>query len=430
MNPSDEDLRQQVALFRYGLIADLVHLPRGYRRLGARLELKAARTYAIPGTRRDRIAAETIRKWLYRYRQGGFEALYPKRRADRGQARVLPDAVAERLVELKRDKPARSVRQVIEAAREAGIEAPLAPATVHRVLARAGALAPPAGTSAGADRRRFCYRDAGALWMADIMHGPKVSDGRKRRTALLVALIDDATRVVPYAAFGFSESGAAFLTVLKQAIARRGIPLRLYADNGSPFRSRHLALVCAKLGIALIHGRPYQPAGRGKVERFFRTVRGWLAVSGPEHTAGLESLNRALWAWIEGAYHTRPHRGLQGRSPLEQWALSADAVRYPEPGMDLEDVFLFEARRRVMKDRTVSLHGKLYEVDAVLVGESVTLRYDPAAPSTRALQVRHGEQAAGLATPLDPYANASVKRAAPEQPPPSPLAMRRLKEKK
>ena len=83
MNPSDEDLRQQVALFRYGLIADLVHLPRGYRRLGARLELKAARTYAIPGTRRDRIAAETIRKWLYRYRQGGFEALYPKRRADR-----------------------------------------------------------------------------------------------------------------------------------------------------------------------------------------------------------------------------------------------------------------------------------------------------------------------------------------------------------
>ena len=359
MNELDKDLQRQIALFRHGVIADLVHLPRGHRGIGARLKAKAAPAYAIPGTDRDRLAANTIRGWLTGYRAGGFEALYPKPRADRGRARRLPEPVVRRLVELKQERPRRSVRQVIEAAREDGIEHPLAPATVHRLLERAGALGPAGETAAGRDRRRFAYREAGELWMADVMHGPKVLLGRQRRKTHLIALLDDATRVVPYAAFTFSEAARAFLPVLKQAIARRGIPLRLYVDNGSTFRSRQLALVCAKLGIAPIHGRPCQPAGRGKIERFFRTLRGWLGNLAPETAAELESLNRALWAWVEGDYHQRAHRGLKGRSPLERWASGADRVRHPGPGLDLEDLFLFETRRRVMKDRTVSLHGRV-----------------------------------------------------------------------
>ena len=116
--------------------------------------------------------------------------------------------------------------------------------------------------------------------MSDVMHGPKVSDGRRRRKTFLIAFIDDATRVLPdFAAFDFSESTTAFLPVLKSALTRRGLPLRLYVDNGANYRSHQLALVCAKLGIALIHARPWQPAGKGKIERFtrFRTLRAaWL----------------------------------------------------------------------------------------------------------------------------------------------------------
>ncbi len=139
MSQLDKDLQRQIALFRYGVIADLVHLPHGHRGIGARLKAKAALTYAIPGTDRDRIAANTIRGWLTCYRAGGFEALYPKRRADRGRARRLPEPVVQRLVELKQERPGRSVRQVIQAARKEGIEHHLAPATVYRLLERAGA---------------------------------------------------------------------------------------------------------------------------------------------------------------------------------------------------------------------------------------------------------------------------------------------------
>ena len=228
--------------------------------------------------------------------------------------------------------------------------------------------------------------------------------------------------------------------MFKNALIRRGLPLRLYVDNGANYRSQQLALVCAKLGIALIHARPYQPAGKGKIERFFRTLRAaWLSHLGDEDTKSLEALNRSLWAWVEGEYHHAPHRGLDARAPLDQWALAGHSVRYPDPTLDLDDLFLFEAKRRVMKDRTVSLQGRLYEVDALLVGQTVTLRYDPQAPPSRPIQVVHDAKPAGQATRLDAYANTAVKRHRPSsqlqcdhpprEPSPSPLAIHKLKDK-
>jgi transposase InsO family protein len=152
------------------------------------------------------------------------------------------------------------------------------------------------------DRRRFAFAHAGDLWMSDVMHGPTVGIGERgqRRKAYLIAFLDDATRVIPYAAFALSENTQAFLPIFKQALLRRGRPARLYVDNGSNYRSQHLALVCAKLGIALIHSRPHQPEGRGKQERWFRTVRAqFLTRLTPADTESLDALNRRLWLWIE-----------------------------------------------------------------------------------------------------------------------------------
>ena len=329
MSDPDQELRKAVALFRYGLIADVLRLPPGSREIRRTLHEKAQRTYTIPGTRRTRVALETMRDWLSVYRTGGFEALYPKTRADRGRPRRMPPEVAELLVSLKTEQPALSVKALIDAARKRGVDHPLAPSTVHRLLSGEGLLDKRPGEPVATDRRRFAFRDAGELWMSDVMHGPKVSDGRRRRKTFLIAFIDDATRVIPFAAFAFAENTTAFLPVFKHAIARRGLPARLYVDNGANFRSQQLALVCAKLGIALIHARPYQPAGKGKIERWFRTVRAaWLSHLTAEATTDLDTLNRTLWAWVEGEYHQSPHRGLDGRTPLDQWALAGHDVRY------------------------------------------------------------------------------------------------------
>ena len=310
MTEHDEKLREAVALFRYGLIADLAHLPRGARGIGEKLREKAAGTYAIPGTHRTRVAAETIRKWLVTYRYGGFEALYPKRRSDLGRPRRMPAEVAEALVAIKTRRPGYSVRAVIAHAAEHGLVSEAAmpsPSTVQRLLRREGLTGRAAAEAPATDRRRFNYRRAGQLWMSDVMHGPKVPEGRRRRKTFLIAFIDDATRVIPHAAFAFAENTAAFLPVFKHALLRRGLTERLYVDNGANYRSRHLALVCAKLGIALIHARPYQPAGKGKIERWFRTLRaGWLRHLDVGSIDGIEALNRALAGWVEGEYHQSP----------------------------------------------------------------------------------------------------------------------------
>jgi transposase len=168
------------------------------------LREKAEKAYQISGSRRSRVAAETIRDWLEAYRRGGFDALYPKPRRDQGQARAIPQEIADLLCNLKEENPALSVNLLIERARaEAGIgePLPLAPATVHRLLSRHGLMDKKHAEPSSNDRRRFAFDKAGELWMSDVMHGPTVTtEDRRKRKAYLLALLDDATRVVPYAA--------------------------------------------------------------------------------------------------------------------------------------------------------------------------------------------------------------------------------------
>jgi putative transposase len=433
---------QTVALFRYGLIAEFIQSPAGSPGLYAKLREKANADYTIPGSKRTRVAPETLRHWLKDYRRGGFDALLPKGRTDRGRSRTLPQAVADALVSLKDAQPALSIPQLIRAVRETSAvpeSVPLPPSTVHRLLSRAGLMRKAGAEASTQDRRRFAFTHAGQLWMSDVMHGPSVAvSGRGRRKTYLIAFLDDATRVVPYCAFALSENTQAFLPVFKQAIMRRGLAHRLYVDNGANYRSQHLALVCAKLGVALIHARPYQPQGKGKMERWFRTVRAQLISRlGPADTDSLDSLNRRLWAWVEGEYHQSPHRGLDDQTPLDRWAMSADQVRLPGPSLDLDALFLFETKRRVQRDRTVSLNGTLFEVDAALIGHTVTLRYDPAVPASRGVEIWHEERFVERASPLDAYANCFVRRNRPTQnldcdappaaPRPTGLALRDLR---
>ena len=415
MNDDVKKHSEEVALFRFGVIGDLVHLPPGAKGLYERLKEKADIDYRIPGSLRVRVAPETIRHWLRAYRKGGLDALQPRVRADHGQSHTLPREVSDLLVAIKDEKRDLSVQLVIREALASGKVPeglPLAPSTVHRLLSRAGLMAKVAGEPTSKDHRRFVFEKAGDLWMSDVMHGPSVTVAGKKRKTYLIAFIDDATRVVPYAAFALCETTAAFLPVLKEAVLRRGAARRLFVDNGSVFRSHQLALVCAKLGITLIHARPYHAAAKGKIERWFRTARmQLLPLLGPADLASLDALNRRLWTWVEGEYHRSPHRGLDGATPLDKWAQVADEVRYLGP--DIDDLFLNEAKRKVAKDRTVSLGGIVYEVDAALVGEVITLRHDPSKPG-RTVQVWAKGKKVQDAKVVDVHANCFVKREKPE----------------
>jgi len=408
---------EEVAVFRYGLISDLLRPDDGdaTRTLYERLRQKAGRSYCIPGTRRTRVAVETLKDWMGLYREGGFDALKPRARKDIGSARAIPQPVLDLLVELKDAHRDWSVSLVIDEVKkqsELARATALPLSTVHRVLSRASVMGKAPESPSSKDRRHFAFEKAGELWMSDVMHGPAVFvSGRRKQKTYLIGLLDDATRVVPCAAFAISESTNAYLPVLRQAVMRRGIPQRLYVDNGAAFRSHHLALVCARLGITLIHARPYQPAGKGKQERFFRTVRmRLLPTLGPADVDSLDALNRRLWAWVEGEYHRAPHRGLgDDMTPLDAWAMRSGDLRVPGPELDLGEMCLMEIQRKVHKDRTLSLDGVVYEVDAALVGERVTVRFDPAKKGA-AVDIWLAGRKVQSARVVDAYANCFVKR--------------------
>lgn len=243
---------------------------------------------------------------------------------------------------------------------------------------------------------RFEKLACGDLWISDAWDGPPVAELGGRHGQLF-SLLDDHSRLVPHGAFYPNVGQWAFQQCFKTAIARRGLPRVLYIDNGSAYQSSQLKLICARLGIAITHSAPYRPQGRGKKERFYRTVAEQFAVEiDPGGVATLDVLNGYFAAWLEQVYHPRIHGGT-GQSPLDRWTTGPSSLR-PSPNPEtLRQAFLWQTDRRVTKTRTVSLHGNTYEVDPSLVGATVTLVFDPT-DLTR-IDVTHGDVAAGQAVP-------------------------------
>ena len=188
--------------------------------------------------------------------------------------------------------------------------------------------------------------------------------------AYLIAVLDDHSRLLPHAEFFLSERLECWLDAFRQALLTRGLPRKLYVDNGAAFSSKHLERICASLGIALVHTPPYTPQGRGKIERFFRTVRTRFL---PNFRGGtLLELNIAFDMW-QNEYHQRLHSST-GETPFARFASHLEIIR--SVPTDLEDHFRKEARRRVAKDRTVSLDvlaGQINLVDNLLYRTAVPL---------------------------------------------------------
>jgi putative transposase len=363
-----------------------------------------------------RVSRPTIDRWVRAWRAGGFEALVPS------PARVEPRTPAEVLdmaVGLKRENPARTAAQVARILRAASGWAP-SERTLQRHFARLelpGAPAPGPAEVFG----RFEAARPNELWTGDALHGPAIGPDPGRKTYLF-AFLDDHSRAVMGARFGYHEDAVRLAAALRPGLAARGVPERIYVDNGSAFIDSWLLRGCATFGIKLTHSTPRRPEGRGKIERFFETVRDQFLVEiapvGKEVVADLDELNRKLKAWVEIVYHTAVHSET-GQAPLARWhAGIPDPLPTPSPAQ-LREAFLWSAYRKVTKTGTVSLHNNVFEVDHALAGRNVELLFDPF--DLTDIEVRHGGRSFGPATPFR-IGRHSHPKARPEHPeaPPAP----------
>lgn len=402
------------ALFRLSVLGPLVsreQLARG--ELQQLIRELSQREYAIPGTRRRHLGEKTIQGWYYSFRKQGLDGLLPQRRMDRGLSRLAP-ALQEAVLAAKRANPSRSVRQIVRLLEAAGT-APaglLSRSAVHRLLQQ-HSLSHSAAHEPE-ERRSFAAEFAGSIWYGDVMHGPRVAHQGQLRKTYLVSLFDDASRLVAHSAFCLGETALDIEGVLKQALLRRGVPLKLVVDQGAAYRAATLQGICARLGIHLVYCRPYAPESKGKLERYHRTLRaGFLAELDERHIAGLADLNARLWAWVEQVYHRTEHAGLEGMTPLARYQRDLARIRQLGPkAAQLDALFHHRVQRFVRKDGTVSYLGQRFEVAYELAGKTVQLVVDPHAQRVVGVESDDGDPL-GQATPLDAIGNVHRARRKP-----------------
>ncbi|MCQ8835218.1 DDE-type integrase/transposase/recombinase [Streptomyces malaysiensis] len=402
----------QVALFRYQLIREAADAALSPRQRGAMVRAIAARVHTDPFGKPVRITRGTVDRWLKLWREGGFDALLPPTRQVTPRT---PEEVLDLAAALKRENPSRSTAQVVRILQQHLGWGP-SYRTVHRHLQRLELLTRPDGQAPEAFGRFEAARP-NELWVGDALHGPKIA-GHK---AYLFAFVDDHSRAVVGHRWGGAEDSVRLAAALRPALAARGVPEGVYVDNGSAFVDSALLGACARLGIKLIHSTSGRPQGRGKIERFFRTVREQFLVEvDTEKVTDLAMLNRPFTAWVEQVYHRRAHSET-GQQPLERWMAGAP---FPVPTPDaLREAFRWSELRKVARTATVSLQSNTYNVEASLVGRQVELIFDPF--DLTDIDVRFGGRSFGRAIPhqITRHAHPKAKPETPAAAPPAPTGI-------
>jgi len=402
----DKNEAEKVALFRYGLIARAIHEEgRGQMKYFGEI---AKKEYLVPGKpKKKSYGVSTLKLWLHLYRKNGIESLYPSTRNDAGTTKKIAAAVQAKIKELIEDFPNISGAGIYRTLIKQGVitKYDFTEATLRNYIS-VNSLREKKGSGPG--RRKFEMPKVNMLWTADFLHGPYIKDsydhGKKKKT-YLCGIIDDHSRLIVGGRFFFHEDSLALATVIKAAILQYGLPQKLYCDNGAVFSTSYLNLACARTGIALIHSKPYDSPSRGKIERFFRTVRQMFLVKIGKYThKSLEILNADFRDWLHDEYHLKKHSSIK-QPPKERFLKSipsTDIKRIAEH--ELNRSFYQSYTRKVRNDSTVSINGIQYELPLQLIGSKVELRAPLDKPKELTLFIDN-EPECGV-EPVNPIENA------------------------
>jgi len=227
--------------------------------------------------------------------------------------------------------------------------------------------------------RRFRKEHRNCLWQADLKYGPYLPDpgkAKKLRRTYLLAFIDDYSRLVCHAEFYFEQKSEQLEHCLKRAILKRGIPDKLYVDNGKIFVSHWLRLACARLNVRHLAAAPFAPESKGKIEIFMRRCEEFLAEMTLVKPKTLEQLNQLFGVWLEEGYNHHAHSALDGKTPAEVFVSDDHRLRYVRIA-ELQEAFLWEDKRKVDKTGCIKYRGLAYDVGPDLRGKQVVIRYDP-----------------------------------------------------
>jgi transposase InsO family protein len=410
MDEMDAKKKKEIALFKYGLLAPII--------VGSvRAQMKyfrelAQKEHEVPHLGKRRYMPHTFKKWLKNYRRKGFDALMPKEREDKGQTRKITPQLALDIKEAMDSysflSGAALYRLLVSEGkiRVGGINE----GTLRKYIKdnRLRELAATSSEAPGA-RKKFEKEHINELWIADCMHGPylKLQGQPRQHKVFLLAAIDDHSRMICARGWFSHENSTALENALKEGFSRFGLPKILYCDNGSIFSNSHLQLACAKLGIALIHSKPYDSPSRGKIERFFRTVRDkFLSTLHIDEINDLAQLNRQFEHWLEKEYHKNFHKGIE-ETPMDRFMRDIQKTHIKRVSQEeLDTAFQIIIYRRVKNDATVSINSALYQCPPEFIGRKIQIRYPTDSPQD--LTIYQNDKPSVKIEKVNPHENANV----------------------
>ena len=380
--------QDEEALKRYQMIAPLLDesLDEGKRR---QLREEIAERYDV--------SKRSIYRYEEKYREGAFEGLRPMNREKR-RSQALPDNYEEivgEAIQLKREVPRRSVRQIIKILESEGYAPPgvIKASTLQRYLYNAGLGVKQMKRyteKRETTSRRFCRAHRNELWQGDIKYGPdiRLSDGRLIKT-YLSSLIDDHSRYIVQSEFYDNQRQEVVEDTFHKAILKHGKCDSCYLDNGTQYTSNQLHTALAKLGIRVLHAKIRACESKGKIEKFHQKVDQFIAEIKVAHVHSLEELNRRWKIFLEQDYQKEAHDGIRGYyksyggtvpsggiSPLQEWNRDTRGLVFLDTTV-VSEAFLHHETRRLDNAGCFSFGDVRYEASAALANAEVEIVYDP-----------------------------------------------------
>ena len=368
---TDEE-RNAVAVFRHGLIAPLVNKLEEKKSYLARI---CAIVHDVPFYGKKEFAPKTLAEWLTEFRKGGINALRPKGRNDKGVSRCIIPELKDKILEERKKYLELSVTLFYDKLVNKGMITPetISYYAIYRLLRREQLLSKRGEEH---ERKRFSYDKINVLWQGDMSVGPYLIINKRKVRTYLFAFIDDCSRLVPAAVFSYNEKFEDMRDVFKSALLQRGLPSMVYVDNGKVYWAKQLQIACAELGVALIHTKPYDPKSKGKIERFFSTVRKrFYPLLNENMPICIEDLNKRFWQWLESDYHRKVHSSIE-KTPFDAFMAQANTIKMVNNPEHLDFLFLRRVIRKVRQDATIALNSCFFEVPQEYIGQQIEIRFD------------------------------------------------------
>jgi len=341
------------------------------------------------------MSGRTLRHYIQLYKEKGYKSLADMPRADKGGLRAISEDIIGHAVALKQELPSRSVRRIIEILEGEKLAKPgeVKRTTLSRHLNQRGhgAAQLKAAGKAAQPAGRYQRKRRNGLWIADIKYGPQVDAGGRQAKTYLLAIIDDATRMIMHAEFYDNQRLPILEDCFRKALLKFGKPADFYVDNGKIFVSKWFKLACARFGIRHLTAPVYSAKSKGKIEKYNQKVGEFIREFSLERHKTMREINRKFAIWMDEGYTHDEHEALTittldpetgrvareaKRTPYQAYMADPAKVRYVS-SLDCRDAFLWEVSRKADGSGCVKLARLQYDVGAALAKKRVDIRYDP-----------------------------------------------------